>query len=103
MGYAEQYNNDMRQASLTPNQKLEALAQRFYCGGIRWEPKVGDYYTSSRNDLELYQIVDEDELHFYTVYCTNPDGERAKWRKDEFTAEGFGLNRVWVHESIFKL
>lgn len=92
----------MTTTSLTHYQKLQAMAEKYY-SYVTWNPKVGDYYTSSRNDLELYQVVDEDEEHFYTIYCNNPDGVRQKWRKDEFTTQGFGLNRVHVHHHILQL
>lgn len=89
----------MKPTSLTQNQKLEALAYKYYCGPRVWHPKAGDYYTSSRNDLQLYQIVAEDDEHFYTVYCTHPD-QRDAWKKEGFTTEGFGTNRVYVPEWI---
>jgi hypothetical protein len=92
----------MKPTSLTQWQKLQALSEKYYSYAV-WNPRVGDYYTSSRADLELYQIVDEDDEYFYTIYCNNPNGERAQWRKEEFTTEGFGLNRVFVHKAIMSL
>jgi hypothetical protein len=102
MGYAIPKDNDMKPTSLTLNQKLGALAHKYY-QHAQWNPKVGDYYTSSRNDLELYQIIDEDDSHFHTIYCSNPEGERSKWLKEEFTTQGFGLNRVHVPNFILNL
>ena len=52
---------------LTAEQKLQALSSKYY-DGLEWQPKKGDYYTTSRNDLELYQIVDENETTFFTFY-----------------------------------
>lgn len=89
--------------SLTIEQKLLALSMRFYDGYI-WEPKVGDYYTSSRNDLELYQIVSEDEEKFYTVYCDKDkqgDQPPAEWKKEKFLKD-FGEKRVFVYVGILE-
>jgi len=86
---------------LTMYQKLQALQDRFY-QRMKWHPKKGDYYTTSRNDLQLYQIVDEDDNYFYTVYCT--DGRTtSRWDKSGFTTEGFGPMRVHVSDYIFNL
>lgn len=90
---------------LTYQQKLEALSFRFYSTRFDWKPKKGDYYTSTRADLELYRIVEEDENNFYTVYCDEEkqgDYPPAVWKKDEFLT-GFGENRCFVPESLFKL
>lgn len=80
---------------LTPQQKLDALAFRFY-SHQKWEnPKTGDYYTTARADLELYVIVGEDDEHVYTSYLPL-GGPTSTWRKDEFLDKGFGPCRVWV-------
>lgn len=86
---------------LTLEQKLEALSLKHY-QGFAWNPKKGDYYTSSRNDLELYQIVDENETSFFTKYSTDIDGSNlAEWTKEEFLID-FGVNRVFVPDFVFK-
>lgn len=87
---------------LTQNQKLEALALKHY-SGLEWIPKKEDYYTTSRNDLQLYQIVDENETHFFTNYCDphmkteNPE----PWEKDDFLKR-FGERRVYVPDFVLK-
>ena len=86
---------------LALNQKLDALANKYY-QFVKWSPKKGDYYTTSRNDLQLCQIVDEDEKHFYTNYCDpslNSDNE--PWIKDDFLKD-FGKCRVYVPEWVFE-
>lgn len=84
------------QTQLTYKQKCQALSERFYnVVENPWQPKKGDYYTSTRHDNELYQIVDEDEEYFYTVYCDNDSVAPAKWKKEIFLKE-WGLNRVYV-------
>lgn len=88
---------------LTPYQKMQAVHNAFYCGGVKWLPKKGDYYTTVRNDLELYRIVDEDDEFVYTCYCTDPTQNQSKWRKDEFTTSGFGPNRICVQDWILGL
>jgi len=80
---------------LTQNQKLQAIHDAFYLGGIAWNPKKGDFYTLVRNDLELYRIVDEDDDNFYTAYCHIDNSPISKWSKDAFL-EGFGKNRIFV-------
>lgn len=89
--------------SLTPLQKLHALGHRFYYGVV-WEPKTGHFYTTSRPDLELYQIVDVTEENVYTRYCdpAKDRGTVAAWkRKDFLDPNSFGHARVWVPEWVF--
>lgn len=87
--------------SLTYQQKLAAISAKYY-QHLKWTPKKGDYYTSVRNDLELYQIVDEDETSLYTKYC-NPEKNNtiSKWEKDKFLLE-FGVHRVYVPDWILE-
>jgi hypothetical protein len=87
---------DLKITSLTESQKLEALALKYYQGGVEWKPSKGDFYTTSRADLELYQIVDADENTIKTKYCDTDKGNSiTEWKADEFL-KGFGLNRVHV-------
>jgi hypothetical protein len=87
---------------LTTEQKLQALASKYY-DGLEWQPKKGDYYTSSRNDLELYQIVDENETSFFTNYCGEKKTiEPQEWSKESFLKD-FGERRVFVPDFIFKM
>jgi len=90
------------QTELTVEQKLQALSLKYY-DSLTWIPKKGDYYTTSRNDLELYQIVDENETTLFTNYC---DGKKteipSEWKKEEFLIY-FGERRVYVPDMIFKI
>ena len=79
---------------LTPSQKLSALSMRFY-SGQQWEPKAGDYYTTPRDDLELYRVVKIESGKVYTEYCDKECG-LAEWDEDGFTTKGFGVHRVHV-------
>ena len=85
---------------LNRDQKLLAIKLRYY-DGLEWNPKKGDYYTSCRNDLELYQIVGEDENYFETNYCnpiqTTP--KPAQWPKVDFK-KGFSEKRIYVPDWI---
>lgn len=97
----------VRATQLTERQKLQALADRFYNQSVNsWVPKVGDYYTTPRADLELYYIISEMTDYFFTVYCDTSKYANgiapAKWHKSEFLV-GFGLNRVEVKPYIFDL
>jgi hypothetical protein len=88
--------------SLTHQQKLEALSLRFY-QGLKWTPKAGDYYTTSRADLELYQVVAVEGGQVKTRYCdTGKSDAIATWPVDEFPAAGFGPKRVWVPDFVLK-
>lgn len=93
----------MAQTSLRIEQKLFALSLKHY-DGLKWEPKKDDFYTTSRNDLELYQIVDEDEFYFYTNYCdpNKKTSEPQCWKKDEFLMY-FGERRVWCPDVVMNL
>lgn len=84
--------------SLTAEQKLAALAARFY-DGVEWRPKAGDYYTTSRADLELYRVVKVENGKLYTEYRTNP-GQLSEWDYAGFTTEGFGDRRVHVPDYV---
>lgn len=88
---------------LTPYQKMQAISEAFYCGGVKWLPTKGDYYTTVRNDLELYQILDEDDENFYTIYCTDVQQRTSAWKKTEFLTHGFGPNRIQVRKYIIGL
>lgn len=80
---------------LTPEGKLEALSLKYY-HFYKWEPKKGDFYTTSRSDLQLYQIVDENETSFFTNFCDKSFvAENAEWKKDDFLKD-FGERRVYV-------
>lgn len=83
-------------------QKLHALAAKYYQGVI-WSPQKGDYYTSSRADLELYQIIEIQNNIITTIYCDKQCSPQA-WGQNEFTTTGFGPNRVhvplWILEHI---
>jgi hypothetical protein len=82
--------------SLTPSQKLYALGSRFY-DGAEWDVRAGDYYTTSRPDLELYQVVDVREGVVYTRYCDeNFARSVSEWPEAEFIKAGFGPRRVHV-------
>jgi hypothetical protein len=92
----------MNRIVLTQNQKLNALAAKYY-SGLQWNPKTGDYYTTSRADLELYQIVTADEKIIKTKYCDPQKGDViSDWETESFLKD-FGVNRVWVPEWIFSL
>lgn len=89
----------MKDILFTTDMKLQALSHKYY-SGIKWEPKAGDYYTSSRADLELYQVVEVTDNKVKTTYL-NGDKNVSEWDKDGFTKEGFGVNRVYVPEFVF--
>jgi len=86
---------------LTAKQKLMALAHRFYSGG-KWYPATGDYYTTSRNDLELYKIIYADDKVVKTKYCNPASGDNiSEWAAKGFLTYGFGPNRVFVPSFVF--
>jgi len=87
---------------LTAEQKLQALSSKYY-DGLGWQPKKGDYYTTSRNDLELYQIVDENETTFFTNYLDEKKStEPHEWSKKQFLKD-FGERRVYVPDFVFEM
>lgn len=79
---------------LTAEQKLQAMAHRFY-QRAEWVPKAGDFYTSARADLELYQVVEVRDDVIVTEYTEGGCGP-SEWPVDEFLTKGFGPSRVWV-------
>lgn len=79
---------------LAEEQKLEALALRYY-DQVEWKPRAGDYYTTPRTDLELYQVVKIEDGKVYTRYC-HYESELTEWDEEGFVTEGFGSMRVWV-------
>jgi hypothetical protein len=85
-------------AKLTYQQKLDALAYRFY-QGAQWVPKAGDYYTTSRADLELYQVVSIENGIVRTRFTEGSDAV-AEWPEAGFLTEGFGPRRVFVPEWV---
>lgn len=85
--------------TLTYKQKLAALAYRFYANG-QWTPKAGDFYTTSSDDLELYQIVSI-ENGIVRIRYTEGFDAIYEWPESGFTSEGFGPKRVWVPPWVF--
>lgn len=85
-------------AKLTYQQKLDALSYRFYQGGV-WTPKAGDFYTTSRADLELYQVVSVENGVVRTRFTEGTDAI-SEWAEDGFLTEGFGPKRVFVPEWV---
>lgn len=83
-----------RMLQLTAQQKLNAMSDKFY-HGVVWDVKAGDYYTTSRSDLELYKVVKIEDGEVFTEYCTEP-GKLTAWNFATFTTEGFGVHRVYV-------
>lgn len=79
---------------LTYQQKLDALAYRFY-QGAQWVPKAGDYYTTSRADLELYQVVSIEDGKIRTRFTEGTDAI-SEWPEYGFLTDGFGPKRVFV-------
>ena len=70
---------------LTSEQKLTALSLKHF-SDLEWIPKKGDYYTTSRDDLELYKIVDETHFLIMTKYCDPDRGDEiSKWFRVEKT------------------
>lgn len=90
---------------LTAEQKLKAFDYRYYQNQI-WQPKKGDYYTITRDELCLYQIVDETDTSFYIilVYSNNGSYQESpdQWLKDEFLS-GFFNCRLYVPNWILGL
>lgn len=84
--------------SLTMHQKLAALSAKYY-SFLDWIPEKGHYYTTARDDLQLYQIVDitEDKVKTTYLHC---ESQISEWERDGFTTRDFGNRRVWVPEWI---
>lgn len=80
---------------LTERQKLEALAARFY-QSLEWKPEAGHLYTTSRADLEVYEVVEVSGGVVRTRYTEGGNPEVSEWPEAEFLTVGFGPQRVWV-------
>jgi hypothetical protein len=89
-----------QQTALTEYQKLLAFQYKYY-NFISWTPKESDYYTSTRADLELYKVVEITDDKIFTIYCTNPSNV-SEWDKESFLTKGFGLQRMYVPDFVFK-
>lgn len=94
----------VKRSALSPMQKLQALAFRFYQNDPRenpWQPKAGDYYTTSRADLELYRVIKVERDVVFTSRCDGSH-EVTPWKLEEFISmETFGARRVHVPDWIF--
>lgn len=78
--------------------KLQAVANKHY-QGVKWQPKVGDWYTIDRNDLEFFEITSEDDDNFYIEPRTIGHSGTSKFPKDGFTDKDFGVHRCVIFES----
>lgn len=85
---------------LTYQEKLEALSFRFYQDG-EWKPAAGDLYTTSRADLEVYEVISVENGVVRTRYTENTE-EVSEWPENEFLTEGFGPKRVWVPDFVLR-
>lgn len=93
---------EFKSIELTPEMKLQCFQFKYY-NGLEWIPKKGDFYTTTRADLEVYQVVDVDEEFIYTKYTSElSSGEISKWDKDKFLTEGFGDRRMWIPDFLIK-
>lgn len=86
---------------LTEMQKLEALSLRFY-QGLVWKPEAGHLYTTSRADLELYEVVKVEGGKVFTRYTDGKTDAISEWPEDEFLSVGFGPKRVWVPPFVLR-
>lgn len=84
---------------LTYAQKLEAMALRFY-QGLEWDVSPGDLYTTCRDDLEVYRVVDITAEGMVITEYTEGGTGKSQWPLDEFLTAGFGPKRVWVPDWI---
>jgi hypothetical protein len=80
---------------LTETQKLEAMALRFY-QGLEWVPEAGHLYTTSRADLEVYEVVKVEGGKVFTRYTEGETTEVSEWPIADFLTADFGLKRVWI-------
>ena len=62
---------------LTKDQKLLALEFKYYSEGV-WYPKAGDLYTTARNDLEVYRVIDVRDGVVTTEYTEHGTGP-SEW------------------------
>jgi len=100
LGSDHVFVNTPKYTELTATQKLKAFAMRYY-NNVSWtsdELAVGDYYTTTREDLELYEIVHLTQEKVYTRYCSwrMDNFQIAEWDRKTFTSEGFGPYRMFV-------
>lgn len=100
--------NDAIPILLTEKQKLQALALKYYQNTI-WTPEAGHFYTTSRDDLELYYIVKIENGIVFTCYTRQYNFSdvaatpMAEWPIEEFTTKDFGLRRVWVPPFVLNM
>lgn len=87
--------------NITARQKLAAFELRFYQFQA-WEPKVGDYYTVTRAELVLFQIVGRDDQAGEWIVFSNQYDQEHRFAIEGFTTQGFGPSRLWVPEWIFE-
>lgn len=84
---------------LTFQQKLQALEHKYY-HLQQWTPVAGDLYTTSRADLEVYEIVAVTDDAIHTKYTEGGDSITS-WPIETFLAkETFGYARVHIPKWI---
>lgn len=92
----------MNNIEISEKQKLEAMANKFY-SGMEWNPKVNDYYTTARADLEVFKVLKIEDGYIYTVMVGGNQKTPEKWDLNGFTTEGFGPNRVHIQPWVLAL
>lgn len=83
--------------TVTIEQKFLAMKLRYY-DNQEWSPYVGDYYTSTRDDFELYKIIGTSYDNYLTQYCDplKQSDQPGYWNQKQFTTHGFGEKRLWI-------
>lgn len=84
-----------------------AIEAKYYNGGIKWEPKLNDIYTLVRQStgLEVFKITDETDTQFGIKIIWSENGasqDTPSWFDKATFLEGFGANRVYLPDYIFK-
>lgn len=94
---------------LTMLQKLEAVSLKYY-SNFKWEPKLNDYYTLTRQalGLEIFQIVEENSVEFGIKLVWDEHGNYeleqpiTYFNKHTFVDSDFGKNRIYLYNHSLK-
>jgi len=87
--------------ALTCQQKLHCMAVKYF-QNYEWIPKAGDYFTTARADLKLFQITRIDGRDVFTINTAETESLEDRHDLAGFSCFGQGSIRVYVPDFILE-
>jgi len=87
--------------ALTCQQKLHCFGLKYF-QNYEWKPEIGDYFTTTRADLELFQITRIEERNVFWINAKEPNSLEQRDDLSGFSCLGQGSIRLYVPDFILE-